>query len=125
MSSIKEARLAVTELLLRAGAFPVAHFEPGDDSYESGSEGEATGIEKERPTFVGDFMHAFAGLNQDSGGPEVLELLENIGTCPRSLKSSCRIEIRRHLSRPILLPGNVDKLPLSPRLKSFIAMKVV
>ena len=38
-------------------------------------------------------MHAFAGINVDSGGPEVLELLADIRPCPQSLKSSCRIDL--------------------------------
>ena len=71
-----------------------------------------------------DLMHAFASANMESGGLEVLELLADVRACPRSLKSSCRILIRNHLSRPILLEGDVDKLPLSRRMKRYVAMEI-
>ena len=57
------------------------------------------------------------------GGPEVLEMLSEILPRPRTLMLECRLVIRDHLSRPILLAGNVDKLPLPVAAKRYISME--
>ena len=72
-----------------------------------------------------EFMRSFAEDNLDSGGPEVLELLAKVKATPRSLKSYCRLAVRRHLTPPILLEDHIDRLPLPYQVKRCVAMVTV
>ena len=126
LEEVKRKRIEIAGILLQAGAIGGGRFIPGCmpecwrkyHSFVSLSNALSSDLPK-------DLMHAFASINMDSGGLEVLELLADVRACPRSLKSSCRILIRSHLSRPILLEGDVDKLPLSWYMKRYVAMEII
>ena len=118
LEEVKKARLAIAEMLLRAGVDRGVKF-----------------VTKQKVTDEDDVHHQvmmsrapnylalLANANLNSGGPEVLELLDSVQAElePQSLKSACRLAIRRHLSKPIRLPGNVDSLPLPEQIKCWIA----
>ena len=116
LEEVKKARLAIAEVLLRAGVDRGVKF-----------------VTKQKVTDEDDVHHQvmmsrapnylalLANANLNSGGPEVLELLDSVQAEPRSLKSACCLVIRRHLSRPILLSGNVDSLPLPEQIKCWVA----
>ena len=78
------------------------------------------------PRQLRDFFDTLVSQNPDSGGPEVLEAIIAAPTAqPRSLQTTCRLVIRRHLSRPILVAGNVSTLPISGKAKRYVAMETV
>ena len=126
LEEVKRKRIEIAGFLLQAGAIGGGRFIPGCTpecwkmlpAIVNSSNALSSALLK-------DLMHAFAGINMDSGGLEVMELLADVRASPRSLKSSCRILIRNHLSRPILLEGDVDKLPLSRHMKRYVAMEIV
>ena len=100
---IKERRLAITKVLLTAGADPDAKMVPFHQCFT---------------------MQALAEKNENSGGPEVCGLLADRLAEPSLLTSACRLTIRHCLSRPIRLHGNVALLPVSDSLKRFVSMEV-
>lgn len=51
--------------------------------------------------------------------PEMFDLLNNLVSVPRSLKSSCRIVIRKHCVQPILVC--IDKFSLPTSLKNYLS----
>ena len=106
---VKKDRLAVAEVLLRAGAVGDALFHDEHDR-------------DQKVVLQEDIMQAFAEMNPHTGGPEVLELLSKNDVQPRSLRSTCRLVIRRCLSRPICLHGNIKTLQLPFQSKSYVAM---
>ena len=71
-------------------------------------------------------MQSFAeGKNSDSGGLEVLELLVKVKASPRSLKSFCRLAVRRHLTPPIVHEVDIDQLPLPYQVKRYVAIGIL
>ena len=126
-AELKQKRLDIAEILRKAGSLPVGRYSVGRVTSSWRENRERLDDEDTQPATSNDFMHAFAlaDLNKDSGGPEVLEVVDKIKANPRSLKSACRIEVRRHLLRPILLEGNVGKLPLSQHVKRYVAMDII
>ena len=96
---VAQRRLAIAKLLLKAGT------NPGD-----------TALNRDYT------VYSLAEKNPNSGGPEILDLLTDCAAEPRSLLSSCRLAVRRSLSRPILLHGNVKALPITESVKQYVAM---
>ena len=130
MASLKRDRLAIAEILLRAGACGDGKFFTGyrPRHWEIGlRDHDRVKVAKEDPNPVvrADFLHAYAGMNSESGGPEVVQLIDKSGACPRQLKATCRIAIRKLLTKPIFLAGDVAQLPLSSHMKSYVAMETV
>ena len=115
--TLKSERLAIARILLEAGADGRARFSHA----ERPSWGKDKKSDPERP----EDISSLARSNPNSGGPEVVELVSRVQAQPRRLQSSCRLAIRRHLPRPILLAGNVEKLPLPEKVKSYIAMETM
>ena len=134
VAALRQARVAIVEILLQAGAVSELQFVHLKDSplmtdeklqqirrhYNVGKD-EFDAI----PTPLRDVMQALTENNLDSGGQEVLRLQADVGACPRSLKTTCRIVVRRQLSRPILREGNVNRLPLPFHIKSYVAMETI
>ena len=123
LSVVKRARTEIVEILLRAGATAFGKFTPRKSSGPLKAS-EIAGLWKNdadlEPSV--EFMQRFAEENLDSGGPEVLELLAKVKGRPQSLKSYCRLAVRSHLTPPILLEGNIDRLPLPYQVKRYVAM---
>ena len=115
LSGVKEKRIALMEVLLTSAVFPGLKLIPKSGNW-------TVNVKVDKGQAVPDLMRLMANVNLNSGGPEVLELLHMVHAQPRSLKSTCRLVIRRRLSRPILLLGNVDGLPLPYHVKCFVAM---
>ena len=102
---------------------------------EAGADGSAGFCHTERPTRNGkkkkpgsnrpENISSLAAMNMDSGGPEIVDMVGKVRAQPRGLLSSCRLVIRRQLARPILLAGNVGKLPLPERVKRYVAMETI
>ena len=103
IAEVKSCRLAIARLLLQHGADRHARCVG-----ESGRQ---------------DDLISLAQASPHTGGPEVVDMLDNVWAQTRSLASTCRIVIRRRLTRPILLEGNVDKLPISGVAKRYVAME--
>ena len=126
LSVVKRTRVEVAEILLRAGARAYGKFTPRE-SLEPLNASETARLWKNdadlEPSV--EFMRFFAEDNLDSGGPDVLELLAKVKGSPRALKSYCRLAVRSHLTPPILLEDNIDKLPLPYKVKRYVAMVTV
>ena len=70
-------------------------------------------------------LPSLAEKNMNSGGPEVLDISTGGVAEPRSLKSTCRLAVRRCLSAPVLVEGNVRKLPISKPVMRYVAFDMV
>ena len=112
LENMKKARVTIATILLQAS---------------STSRSPIHMTEKFSGNKAGDYeasiLQSEADKNPTTGGPEVLEVFGRIRPQPRALRSLCRLVIRRHLSKPILLPGNVSKLPVPGRVKQYVAME--
>ena len=119
IENLKKDRLAIVEILQRAGS-TLTIPQPADSKTRHASE-QLQNPADGRKTLP---LWALKG-NLTAGRPEVLELLCQGRARPRSLQSTCRLVVRRRLSRPILFSGNVDKLPLPRVLKQYVAMETL
>ena len=119
LPGVKEKRIALMELLLTSAVYPGLKLIQQSWSWPWQS---TVNVQADRSQAVPDLMRLLANSNLNSGGPEVLELLDTVHAQPRTLESTCRLVIRRCLSRPILLSGNVDSLPLPRQGKCYVAM---
>ena len=112
LENLKKDRLAITEILLHAGS--KCKHSSLQDADSLGDDG----CDKILRWWALD-------ENLSSGGPEVLELISLTRPQPRTLLSSCRVAVRRCLSRPILLSQNVRMLPLPDPLRQYVAMETL
>ena len=146
LENVKRDRIVIAEILLSAGSRRGARFfgkaklgtlpdgrcpsDSEDLSSDDSSEGRVDmidddGVREDDLEEPLDLVKLMAGQNLSSGGPEVEALLSSVWPSPRSLLSSCRIAVRRSLTRPILLTGNVSTLPIPPRVKVYVAMETL
>ena len=112
LDHLKSDRLATAKILLESSADRHARF------FYSGSPADRRAKGKR-----GESVSSLAEYNSRCGGPEVVGMMSSVWVQPRTLQSTCRLVVRRHLKRPILLTGVVASLPLPDVLKSYVTME--